>query len=189
MKKEFRSDIHNVAGSYEGREETRVRTKLLAETMFGRGYGLNDAPPAPRKLVAPTFAVHEIILVPNAALQTKIDKDLDKENFRIDSFSQDLDQPEQYATVYYQHMEKFVFFADAINSLQESGPMECAWIPVYLDMNGARILVYSQTSNLYSRTEVEEQRDLFFKRDMPKTFKQFRLQVEAINEIYLRKEK
>ena len=187
MQKEIRSDMRHVAANYEGREATRVRSTLLAETMFGTSL-FSDRPSAPKKMPKVTFAIHEIIIVPNRALQTKIDKDLEAQNFRIDFISQHVDQSEQYATVYYQHMEKFVFFAEAVHGMQETGPMECAWIPVYLDMNGARILVYSQTSALHTAKEVEQERDDYFKRYLPKAMKAFRMEVESINVIFERKD-
>lgn len=188
MKQQFRKDIRSVAVSYEGSEETRVRAVLLADTMFGAD-SYSGKPPAPRKMRREVFAIHEIILVPTSAQQAKIDKDLEKENFRIDSISQHRDLPEQYATVYYNLMERHVNWSNTLDQLQEYGPLECAFIPVYLDINGARVLVYSQTSAAHNAEQIAKLRDDFLKNEMPKFFKAHQMKVEAVNEIYKRKEK
>lgn len=188
MKQKFRNELNSIAGNYEGPELTRVKATLLTETMFG-ALDYTDKPVAPQKMRRDVVSVHEIILVPTDGHQARIDKDLEKQGFRIDSISQNADISEQYATVYYNLMERHVNWSNTLDQLQEYGPLECAFIPVYLDINGARVLVYSQTSAAHNAEEIAKLRDDFLKNEMPKFFKAHQMKVEAVNEIYKRKEK
>lgn len=188
MKKELRENMRNVAANYEGREETRRQTTLIAETMFGASL-FHSGPTSPLSMRKDIVSVHEIILIRTEPTYARLDKELNKLGFRTDSVSADVEGYAQYATMYLQEMERHVQWADTISALNEADVLECAFIPVYLDPLGARVLVYTQTSSVHDAEEVAELRDLFLAKKMPAYFKSHNMIVEAVNPIYLRKEK
>ena len=188
MKKELRQNIRNVAANYEGREETRRQTTLIAETMFGTSL-LSCGPTSPLSMRRDIISVHEIILIRTEPTYARLDKELAKVGFRSDFLTADVKQYAQYATMYLQEMERHVNWASTIDAMQEYGPPECAFIPVYLDPLGARVLVYAQTSSVHNAVQVAELRDEFLAKEMPGYFKPHHMIVEAVNEIYSRKEK
>lgn len=188
MKKDLRQNMRNVAANYEGREATRRQTTLVAENMFGTSL-LSCGPTGPLSMRRDLIGVHEIILIRTEPTYARLDKELEKVGFRSYENDGDVKQYAQYATMYLQEMERHVNWANTIDALQECGPLECAFIPVYLDPLGARVLVYSQTSSVHNADEVAELRDAFLAKEMPSYFKSHKMIVEAVNEIYSRKEK
>lgn len=186
MKQETRNNMAHVARNYEGNEKTRIETLMIANTMFGTG--MFDEPAAPTKQRRALFAIHGITLVPTQASQNRIDKALDKAGFRIDAISQDSNQAEQYANVYYPQMERFTTFVEELQALQEMGPLECLVVPVYLDMNGARFLVYSQTSTLYNRDEVRKDFEDWLIKRWPRFAKTLGMEIETTTKIFERGE-